>query len=72
MEKITAEEAAGLWHAVEWMKLCLRHEDLTDPATLAVERKRLAAARRGLTKVQRARRATRNLDVQIQGRQEGS
>lgn len=55
--RITREEAAGLWHAVEWMKLCLKDSapDVS-VAALEQERKRLAAAKRALRKVQQIRR----------------
>lgn len=57
--KFTKAEAAGLWHAVEWMKLCLSQTVGATEAGLALEYEHLAAAKRALRKVQAARRERR-------------
>lgn len=74
MEKITAEEATGLWHAVKWMDLCLRQPvGDAEHAALADQLKKLAAAKRALQKVQAARRGARKPKPQIHGiHQEGN
>lgn len=57
-ERITADEANGLWHAVQWMALCLKQPiGDAEHAGLADQLRKLAAAKRGLRKVQAARRA---------------
>lgn len=64
---LTEAEAAGLWHAVQWMALCLRQPAAAgeDPAAMAKERQRLAAARRALAKLQRARREARAAKAEV-------
>ena len=58
--KFTQAEAAGLWHAVQWMELCLKQDEIdVQPAHLALEQRRLKAAKSALRKVQAARRSAR-------------
>ena len=67
--QITAEEAAGLWHAVQWMDLCLKQPvGDSEHAGLADQIKKLAAAKRALQKVQALRRAARKSNPQIHGK----
>lgn len=57
--QFSRDEAVGLWHAVQWMDLCLKQS--TDAAPEAIERQQqhLKAAKSALRKVQAARRSAR-------------
>lgn len=58
-DKLTKADTVALWHAVEWMALCLKQpaaEGVSD-GTMEAERERLAAAKRALRKVNAIRRA---------------
>lgn len=54
--KFTGDEAAGLWHAVEWMKLCLSQDVGTDEKHMEFDKRQLANAKKALRKVQALRR----------------
>lgn len=56
--KLTKADTVALWHAVEWMALCLRQADPAQesPEALDAERERLRAARAALRKVNALRR----------------
>jgi hypothetical protein len=55
--ELTKADTVALWHAVQWMGLCLRSGELMPGDTLATERKRLTAAKRALRKVNEIRNA---------------
>lgn len=55
--KLTKADTVALWHAVQWMALCLKQNEQFPSDTLATERERLAAARRALRKVNDLRRS---------------
>lgn len=57
-EKITRADAVALWHAVDWMALCLRQSPRDWPG-LPRELERLAAAKKALRKVQAICRASK-------------
>lgn len=52
-------EAVGLWHAVQWMALCLKQETGAAPEAIERQREHLKAANSALRKVQAARRSLR-------------
>jgi hypothetical protein len=58
--KLTKADTVALWHAVQWMHLCL-HEAAKEPGrdgpAIVAERERLAAAKRALRKVNALRKA---------------
>lgn len=55
---LTKAETVALWHAVDWMKLCLQSARQTTPGRpeLGVETERLALAKRALRKVNELRK----------------
>ena len=55
---LTKADTVALWHAVEWMALCLRQPPTqkTEPEALENERLRLKAAKRALRKVNELRK----------------
>ena len=58
LPKLAKTETVALWHAVNWMDLCLRGtkpEDV-DTATWEAERERLRVAKQALRKVNRIRK----------------
>ena len=56
---LSKADTVALWHAVNWMELCLKQpaEPDTDPAAMATERERLLRAKRALRKVNAIRKA---------------
>ena len=54
--KLTKADTVALWHAVQWMNLCLRQTPCGD-AGMEIELERLAAAKQALRKVNAIRRA---------------
>lgn len=57
-QKLTKTDTVALWHAVQWMALCLQQSAGLMPSdTMATERERLRAAKRALRKVNAIRRA---------------
>jgi len=59
--KLTKDDTVALWHAVNWMDLCMKHPPGPgeDAAALDAERERLVAAKRALRKVNAIRKAER-------------
>jgi hypothetical protein len=58
--KLTKADTVALWHAVQWMDICLREaakEPGRDATAIAGERERLRAAKQALRKVNAIRRA---------------
>jgi hypothetical protein len=55
-DKLTKADTVALWHAVQWMDLCLRQSDKGEQG-VEVERERLVAAKRALRKVNAIRKA---------------
>jgi len=55
---LTKVETVALWHAINWMDLCLRADRKENPeaAYLPAEFKRLADAKRALRKVNELRK----------------
>ncbi len=55
---LTREETAALWHAVNWMDLCLRQtlEEPPSQEAMEKERNRLKLAKSGLRKVNALRK----------------
>lgn len=56
---LTKAETVALWHAVDWMHLCLREQAKVphEQAALEAERKRLKLAKQALRKVNRIRKS---------------
>jgi hypothetical protein len=55
--RLTKTDTVALWHAVQWMALCVRSGELMPGDKLAIERARLVAAKRALRKVNAIRKA---------------
>ena len=55
---LTKSDTVALWHAVNWMDLCLRgtKPEYVDTATWEAERERLRVAKQALRKVNKIRK----------------
>lgn len=62
--QLTKDETVALWHAIEWMALCLQGSDGENKEALDVERKRLKTAKQALRKVNAIRKAQRLMKEQ--------
>jgi hypothetical protein len=54
--QLTKADTVALWHAVQWITLCLKQSEPGEPG-LEAERERLTAAKRALRKVNAIRSA---------------
>lgn len=57
--RLTKDETVALWHAIQWMEICLRQvsPDANDLPNIERERERLLTAKRALRKVNAIRKA---------------